>query len=375
MSKPKGTDIGQPKIDGDRKVYSIHGNPFEVPLKFNLTKAVGHGAYGFVCAAVNTETGEKVAIKKCQDVFREVEDGKRVLREIRLLSFLQHENLLTITDLLPPRDKNFRDVYIVTPLMDTDMNNVLRSRQQLDANHYQYFIYQVLRGLKYVHSSRVLHRDLKPANLLTNISCDLRICDFGLARGFNTDDLMTEYVVTRWYRPPELLLMCQQYTPAVDIWSTGCIFAEMMNRKPLFPGKDYLHQLGIICDALGKPSEEDMAWLSNQEALRYLRRLPNTVPKPINVLVPKMQDPVSQDFLSKMLVFNPEKRLSAAQLLAHPYLAHLHDPSDEPTAPEIFKWEYEDSQVMKDIDLRRGFWKEFCRFHPKLRELPATQQP
>eukprot|EP01059_Diplonema_ambulator_P034423 TRINITY_DN7697_c0_g1_i3.p1 TRINITY_DN7697_c0_g1~~TRINITY_DN7697_c0_g1_i3.p1 ORF type:complete len:376 (+),score=104.66 TRINITY_DN7697_c0_g1_i3:1055-2182(+) len=374
MSRPglRSTDVGQATVGEDgRKIYTIHGNKFEVPSKFNLTKAVGFGAYGFVCAAVNTETGEKVAIKKCQDVFHEVEDGKRVLREIRLLSFLNHENLLTITDLLPPIDKNFSDVYIVTPLMDTDMNNVLKSRQQLDDNHYQYFIYQVLRGLKFIHSAQVLHRDLKPANLLTNISCDLRICDFGLARGFNADDLMTEYVVTRWYRPPELLLMCQQYSPAVDIWSAGCIFAEMLNRKPLFPGKDHLTQLGIICDALGKPSDEDLAWLSSPEALRYLKRLPPTKPKPISALVPKLQDPVAQEFLSKMLVFNPEKRWSAERLLAHPYLAHLHDVADEPVSKDIFQWEYEEVQGMKAIDLRRAFWKEFCRFHPKLREKPA----
>eukprot|EP00754_Rhynchopus_humris_P037935 Rhum_TRINITY_DN20641_c0_g1::Rhum_TRINITY_DN20641_c0_g1_i1::g.171661::m.171661/K04371/MAPK1_3; mitogen-activated protein kinase 1/3 len=371
MARPglRGTDVGPPKIEDDRKVYTIHGNKFEVPAKYNLIKAIGFGAYGFVCAAVDTETGGKVAIKKCQDVFHEVEDGKRVLREIRLLSFLNHENLLTITDLLPPRSKDFQDVYIVTPLMDTDMNNVLRSRQQLDDNHYQYFIYQVLRGLKFIHSAQVLHRDLKPANLLTNISCDLRICDFGLARGFNADDLMTEYVVTRWYRPPELLLMCQQYSPAVDIWSTGCIFAEMLNRKPLFPGNDHLTQLGIICDALGKPSEEDVAWLHSEEALRYLSKLPNTKPKPISSLVPKLQDPVAQDFLAKMLVFNPEKRWSAEKLLAHPYLAHLHDETDEPVCRDVFCWEYEEVRGMKALDLRKAFWKEFCRYHPHLKEM------
>eukprot|EP01063_Lacrimia_lanifica_P017465 TRINITY_DN2454_c0_g1_i1.p1 TRINITY_DN2454_c0_g1~~TRINITY_DN2454_c0_g1_i1.p1 ORF type:complete len:395 (+),score=153.96 TRINITY_DN2454_c0_g1_i1:63-1187(+) len=367
----RGMDIGVPKIENDRKVYTIHGNRFEVPTKYNLVKAVGFGAYGFVVAAVNEETGGKVAIKKCQDVFHEVEDGKRVLREIRLLSFLNHENLLTITDLLPPRDKNFQDVYIVTPLMDTDMNNVLKSRQQLDDSHYQYFIYQVLRGLKFIHSAQVLHRDLKPANLLTNISCDLRICDFGLARGFNADDLMTEYVVTRWYRPPELLLMCQQYSPAVDIWSAGCIFAEMLNRKPLFPGRDHLQQLGIICDGLGKPSDEDLAWLSSPEALRYLRKLPKSPPKPMSQLVPKLQDPQGQDFLSHMLVFNPEKRWSAERLLAHPYLGHLHDISDEPVSKEPFQWEYEEVHGMKAIDLRRAYWKEFCRFHPHLAQQPA----
>lgn len=169
------------------------------------------GAYGFVCAALNAENNQKYAIKKCQNVFNEIEDGKRILREIKLLTFMKHENLLTIADLLPPREKGkFEDVYIVGDLMDTDLNNVLRSRQKLTDEHYQYFIYQVLRGLKYIHSASVLHRDLKPANLLTNISCDLKICDFGLSREYNPNDCLqelTDYVVTRWYRAPELLLM------------------------------------------------------------------------------------------------------------------------------------------------------------------------
>merc|ERR1711881_206007 len=148
-----------------------------------------------------------------------------------------HENVLRILDLLPPgpRDK-FQDVYIVCQLMDTDLNHVLRSKQKLQAEHYLYFVYQILRGLKYIHSARIIHRDLKPANLLCNIACDLRICDFGLARPYNpaqTADL-TDYVVTRWYRPPELLFMERHYSPKVDIWSTGCIFGEMMNRRPMF---------------------------------------------------------------------------------------------------------------------------------------------
>ena len=164
-----------------------------------------------MCAAINTENNNKYAIKKCQNVFHEIEDGKRILREIRLLTFFKHENLLTIADLLAPRDRHkFEEIYIISDLMDTDLNNVLRSKQKLTEEHYQYFIYQVLRGLKYIHSASVLHRDLKPANLLTNISCDLRICDFGLSRGFNSNDCLqelTDYVVTRYYRAPELLLM------------------------------------------------------------------------------------------------------------------------------------------------------------------------
>jgi serine/threonine protein kinase len=112
----------------------------------------------------------------------------------------------------------------------------------------QYFLYQILRGLKYIHSANVLHRDLKPSNLLLNANCDLKIADFGLARITSETDFMTEYVVTRWYRAPELLLNSPDYTAAIDMWSVGCIFMELMNRKPLFPGKDHVHQLRLLTE-------------------------------------------------------------------------------------------------------------------------------
>jgi mitogen-activated protein kinase 1/3 len=257
--------------------------------------------------------------------------------------------------------------------MDTDLNNVLRSKQKLTEEHFQYFIYQILRGMKYVHSASVLHRDLKPANILVNISCDVKICDFGLSRGYNANDSMqelTDYVVTRWYRPPELLLMCTQYTPAVDIWSCGCIFAELMNRRTLFPGNDYLNQLAIISDAIGIPQDDDFGWLQNPEALRYLRSQPKKAAKPWESLVPKLTNPLAQDFISKMLVFNPVKRASAEELLAHPYLAQLHDPNDEPVAPTKFEWE-KDADELKESDLRTLFWEEICRFHPNLDSVDA----
>lgn len=113
---------------------------------------------------------------------------------------------------------------------------------------WQYFMYQILRGLKYIHSANVLHRDLKPSNLLVNANCDLKICDFGLARPTSENDFMTEYVVTRWYRAPELLLNQSDYTAAIDVWSVGCIFMELMNRRPLFPGRDQMHQLRLLTE-------------------------------------------------------------------------------------------------------------------------------
>lgn len=133
---------------------------------------------------------------------------------------------------------------------------------------------QILRGLKYVHSANVLHRDLKPSNLLLNASCDLKICDFGLARTAAEKSTMTEYVVTRWYRAPELLLSCEQYTAAIDVWSVGCIMAELLGRRPLLPGKDYVDQLKLIIKTLGAPTEDDLTFITSQKARAYIRALP-----------------------------------------------------------------------------------------------------
>lgn len=355
----------QPTVVGAHKVYMINGSPFEVPKHYTVVKHLGLGAYGVVVSAVDERTGEKVAIKKCRDVFRDVEDGKRVLREIALMRYFDHENLLPLITILPPlQGPRFRDVYVVVPLMDVDMNVVLRSRQQLEENHFQYFVYQILRGLKYLHSAKVAHRDLKPANLVTNISCDLRICDFGLARGLElTDSPLTDYVVTRWYRPPELLLENTNYDCSVDIWSVGLIFAELYTRKPLFPGKTTVEEIKMLCTAFGKPPRHIV---ENPAALKSLDGLPDTTPMPLSQLVPKLTNPVGQDFLTHMLQLDPAKRWTAEQLLAHPFLAHLHDPTDEPSHPKVFQWEYEHATNMTKQQLRDAFWREIVHYNPEL---------
>ena len=147
---------------------------------------------------------------------------------------------------------DFHDVYIVSELMETDLYRIIYSKQSLSIDHVKYFVYQILRALKYIHSANVIHRDLKPSNLLVNSNCDLKVCDFGLARGVLDDNqtkdhssrpLLTEYVVTRWYRAPEIMLACHEYDKPVDIWSTGCILAELLARKPYFPGDDYIDQV------------------------------------------------------------------------------------------------------------------------------------
>ena len=242
--------------------YNAHsfkaGNQtFTVDTKYSLIRVIGSGAYGVVISSLDSSTQTKVAIKMVPRAFHDEVDAKRILREIKLLKHFRHENIVGITDMMPPLARNvedFHDVYICNELMETDLHRIIYSKQPLTIDHAQYFLYQILRALKYIHSANVLHRDLKPSNLLVNSNCDLKVCDFGLARGVLSDEemigkprnalLLTEYVVTRWYRAPEIMLACHEYAKPVDVWSVGCIFAELLGRKPYFPGDDYIDQVG-----------------------------------------------------------------------------------------------------------------------------------
>uniref|UniRef100_A0A7R9SVU4 Protein kinase domain-containing protein n=1 Tax=Polyblepharides amylifera TaxID=1486889 RepID=A0A7R9SVU4_9CHLO len=261
----------------------------------------------------------------------------------------------------PTNKDNFQDVYIVYELMDTDLHQIIRSAQPLSDDHCQYFVYQLLRGLKYIHSAGVLHRDLKPSNLLLNANCDLKICDFGLARTSSEKEFMTEYVVTRWYRAPELLLSCSEYTAAIDVWSVGCIFAELLGRKPLFPGKDYVHQLNLITRVAGSPSEEDLQFINSEKARRYISSLPHHPRVSLQALYPNSCRHAI-DLIDKMLVFDPSKRITVEQALEHPYLASLHDISDEPCAVERFEFEFECENLREDF-IRDLVYKEAMEWH------------
>ena len=161
----------------------VSGARFDVDSRYTLIKPIGHGAYGVVCSALDNLTGEKVAIKKINKAFEHLTDTKRTLREVKILRHFNHENVIRIKDILRPASLDrFDDVYIVSELMDTDLHQIISSPQPLTDDHCQYFLYQILRALKYIHSAHVLHRDLKPSNLLLNGNCDLKVCDFGLAR-------------------------------------------------------------------------------------------------------------------------------------------------------------------------------------------------
>jgi serine/threonine protein kinase len=338
---------------------------FEVPKHYRVVSPVGYGAYGFVVSAVDQRTGRKVAIKKNSRVFRDLSDCKRIVREILVLRHLQHDNILRIRDMyLSTADEGgggggvgagFKDVYIVSDLMDTNLYSVIRSTTQaMDHSHYKYFVYQILRGLKYMHSAGVMHRDLKPANILVNVNCDLQICDFGLARQTSVESNMTDYVVTRYYRPPEVLLMCTKYNHVVDTWSVGCIFAELVTRTTLFKGSDYIQQLDIILNAM-RPTTDDLGFLDNDKSVKHVAdrvEALGTAWGPQPTVAPVITDPVTRDFLMKMLVFDPRKRATAEALLAHPYLEQLHDPLDEPVAASNFSWQFEGEEMTEQL-LRR----------------------
>eukprot|EP00824_Muranothrix_gubernata_P011522 TRINITY_DN24975_c0_g1_i1.p1 TRINITY_DN24975_c0_g1~~TRINITY_DN24975_c0_g1_i1.p1 ORF type:complete len:389 (+),score=81.33 TRINITY_DN24975_c0_g1_i1:90-1256(+) len=359
--------------------FMVCGTRFDVDTRYTLIKPIGHGAYGVVCSAKDNERGEKVAIKKITKAFEHLTDTKRTLREIRLLTHFQHENIIAIRDILKPQSyEDFEDVYIVSELMDTDLHQIITSPQPLTDDHCQYFLYQILRGLKYIHSANVLHRDLKPSNLLLNGNCDLKICDFGLARiiaasqetSSQNSFVMTEYVATRWYRAPEIMLSFRDYDTAIDVWSVGCIFAELLGRKPLFPGRDYIHQLNLITNIIGTPSEEDITFIENDKARRYILSLPHKAKVPFQQLYPNA-NPHAIDLLEKMLLFDPSRRITVTGALEHPYLTALHDPTDEPIATELFNFEFENEKLTKDL-LRRLIHDEMCKFHP---DALAEQRP
>lgn len=256
--------------------------------------------------------------------------------------------------------------YVVLDLMESDLHQIIHSAQTLTSEHTRYFLYQLLRGLKYVHSANVIHRDLKPSNLLVNENCELKIGDFGMARGLSSHpeechSFMTEYVATRWYRAPELLLSLNHYTLAIDLWSVGCIFAEMLGRKQLFPGKHYVHQLQLILSVLGTPPEVLIGAIRADRVRSYVQSLPSRSAVPLAKLYPQAE-PEALDLLAAMLRFDPRERISVTQALEHPYLAKYHDPDDEPTCVPAFDFEFDKLPTSKE-QIKEAILMEIQDFH------------
>ncbi|CAL4984716.1 unnamed protein product [Urochloa decumbens] len=340
--------------------------------RYKIEEVIGKGSYGVVCSALDTHTGEKVAIKKINDIFEHVSDATRILREIKLLRLLRHPDIVEIKHiLLPPSRREFKDIYVVFELMESDLHQVIKANDDLTPEHYQFFLYQLLRGLKYIHTANVFHRDLKPKNILANADCKLKICDFGLARVAFSDTptaiFWTDYVATRWYRAPELCgSFFSKYTPAIDIWSIGCIFAELLTGKPLFPGKNVVHQLDIITDLLGTPSPEAISRIRNEKAKRYLSSMRRKRSIPFTQKFPNA-DPLASRLLERMLAFDPKDRPSAEEALADPYFKNIANVDREPSAQPVTKleFEFERRRITKE-DIRELIYREILEYHPNM---------
>ncbi|XP_078508681.1 mitogen-activated protein kinase 7 isoform X1 [Lissotriton helveticus] len=343
---------------------------FDVGDEYEIIETIGTGAYGVVSSARRRSTGQQVAIKKIPNAFDVVTNAKRTLRELKILKHFKHDNIIAIKDILKPSVPyaDFKSVYVVLDLMESDLHQIIHSSQPLTLEHVRYFLYQLLRGLKYIHSANVIHRDLKPSNLLINENCELKVGDFGMARGLCTKPdeykyFMTEYVATRWYRAPELMLSLHEYTQAIDMWSVGCIFAEMLGRKQLFPGKNYIHQLQLIMTVLGTPSSQVIRAIGADRVRAYIQSLPVRQPVPLESLYPG-GDRKALDLMQKMLRFDPRERISVLEALRHPFLSKYHDPDDEPNCVPAFDFDF-DKQVLTKEQIKESIVNEINDFHDK----------
>ncbi|XP_061689625.1 STKc_p38 domain-containing protein isoform X5 [Syngnathoides biaculeatus] len=306
----------------------IQKTTWEIPQRYTALKALGSGAYGTVCSAIDQRTKEKVAIKKLYRPFQSLIHTKRSYRELRLLRHIDHENVICLLDVFTPDSsvEKFQTFYMVMPFVAQDLGHIMKKRRLTD-RIITYLFYQLLRGLKYIHSAGIIHRDLKPGNLAVNENCELKILDFGLAR--QTESEMTGYVVTRWYRAPEVIFNWMHYS------------------QTALPGID---QLKKILHLTGTPDSSLVGKMQSKDAQSYVQGLPALKKKNFKEVFPSMEENAAVSLLEGMLALDPDTRLTASQGLSHPFLAEYHDPESEPDSQP-----YDDS--FENLELAIGEWK------------------
>lgn len=285
---------------------------------YNIIGKVGEGAHGVVFKAKHIQSGEIVALKRVS--LKRLEDGipNTVLREIKALQAIEeNENIVKLLDVFA-QGTGF---VLVFEYMLSDLSEVIRNDDQaISEAQVKSYMKMLLNGVAFCHENSIMHRDLKPANLLISSTGHLKIADFGLARVFDNEQtgrLYTAQVATRWYRAPELLYCARKYDEGVDLWATGCIFAELLNKSPLFPGESDIEQLYLVIRALGTPTEE--TWPDLNELPDYNKiQFPNAEAIPLDELVPDASKE-AMSLLQRFLVYQSKKRISAKDALYHSY--------------------------------------------------------
>lgn len=327
--------------------------------KYDILHKLGSGSYGIVWKAVNKDTREIVALKKCFDAFENAMDAQQAFREIMFLHELNHENIIRLFDVF--KTDNELDVYFTCECMESNLLSVIQAKTLREAQK-PHVIYQVLKALRYMHSGEVLHRDVKPENILVNSDCQVKICDFGTARSvaLQGDEaeipVFESYVTSRWYRAPEILFGSTSYGKGVDLWSVGTVLAEMLSTRPLFAGSSTLDQLNRILEVTGYPSPEDIKDINSPSTAAILESLPrNRKRSPIRMMpgtTVKAIDSMHKclitmsrkralsdripgasvkaiDLVHMCLQLNSSKRIQAKDALAHAYVAQFHSPVTE----------------------------------------------
>jgi len=287
---------------------------------YQKLEKIGEGTYGLVYKAKNQKTGGVVALKEIRLETEDEGTPSTAVREISILKQLQHQNIVRLHDVI----HTDISLTLVFEYLDQDLKNYLDACGDNGIELYtvKSFLYQLLQGIAYCHQHRVLHRDLKPQNLLINMDGELKLADFGLARGFGIPvRKYTHEVVTLWYRPPDVLLGSTKYSTQIDIWGIGCIFGEMITGRPLFCGANDQDQLLKIFNVLGTPTRKD--WPGMVDLPEYKRdSFPRKKAKGLATVLPRL-DEKGLDLLSKMLIMDPLKRISALEAMRHPYFSDL----------------------------------------------------
>jgi len=331
--------------------------------RYELIQKLGKGAYGIVWKVMDKKYKQHVALKKVFDAFHNATDAQRTYREVMFLQELNgHENIIRLRNII--KAENNKDLYLVFDFMETDLHHVIRAGI-LEEVHKQYVIYQLLKGLKYMHSAELIHRDLKPSNILINSDCHIKIGDFGLARsltssGDDTNIKLTDYVATRWYRAPEILLGSTKYSKAVDMWSVGCILGELIVGKALFQGTSTLNQIEKVLELIGKPKADDIESIESPHAATILSSISVTKKRSFQNFFPNASE-AALDLLRRLLVFNPNNRLTVEEALRHRYVEQFSSPEEEIICENVIEVPMDDNTKFTVKEYRDAIYADISK--------------